>query len=428
MPGGGPGGPAKLGHPVTNMNSFGNHVEISTGARCACPGCGERGAAALYALEGIPAQSTLLVRSRAEALAFPQGALELRWCPACGLAFNAAFDPARVAYDAGYEDAQGSSPTFVRFATGLARGWIERYRLQGRHLVEIGCGKGEFLRLMVAEAGCTGLGLDPAFVPGREPDPPGVAFRAESFSEAHVPLDADFVICRHTLEHVGDVAGFLKLLRRACGARREIRLGFEVPDLGRILAEGAFWDVYYEHSSYFTAGALGRAFESAGFDVLDVRREYGDQYLVLEAAPAAEGQGRLPPAADDLAATAALVEGFRARARAAIAGWRAAFAAWAAEGRRVALWGSGSKAVGFLTTIGDPGIVAAVVDINPVRQGRFMPGCAMPIVAPADLPAHRPDIVLVMNPLYRDEIAAEIDAMRLAPEIMTVEAAPEPRP
>ena len=406
-------------------------AETSAASRRACPACGAGGAAGLYALDAVPVQSTLLVASRAEALAFPQGALDLRWCEGCGLAFNAAFDPARVAYGAGYEDAQGASPTFVRFATALARGWIERHGLAGGHLVEIGCGKGEFLRLMAGIGGCSGLGLDPAFVPGREPDPPGVGFRAERFSEAHVPLDADFVICRHTLEHVGDVAGFLGLLRRACGP--EVRLGFEVPDARRILAEGAFWDVYYEHASYFTAGALARAFAFAGFDVLDVRREYGEQYLILEAAPAA-GQGPsgrpapLPPAADDLAETAALVAGFREEARARIAGWRAAFAAWAGQGRRVALWGSGSKAVGFLTTVGDPGIVACVVDINPARQGRFMPGCAMPIVAPAQLAAHRPDIVLVMNPLYRDEIAAEIRAMRLAPEILTLDAAPEPRP
>ncbi len=388
-----------------------------------CPACGGNGLARLYEESSIPVQSTLLVGSREEALAFPRGDLELLWCSSCGLVFNARFDPSRVAYGVGYEDAQGGSPTFLRFATDLARGWIDRYGLAGRHLVEVGCGKGEFLRLICAEGGCSGTGFDPAFVPGRATEEPGLTFYAEAFSEAHVPIEADFLICRHTLEHVGDVETFLRLMRRACGVHPRIRLGFEVPDLRRILVEGAFWDFYYEHASYFTIGSLARAFVRAGFEVLDIRRVYGDQYLVLEAAPTA-GRADLPPQADDLAETAVLVDNFRSGGLARIDAWRARIAQWCAEGRRIALWGSGSKAVGFLTAVGDHGIVSCVVDINPRRQGRYMPGCAMPIVAPADLPAHRPDIVIVMNPLYRDEITAELDAMRLAPEICSADAPP----
>lgn len=390
-----------------------------------CPACGGSGLARLYEQRSIPVQSTLLVGSQEEALAFPRGDLELVWCSGCGLAFNACFDPAQVAYGIGYEDAQAGSQTFQRFATDLARGWIERYRLAGRHLVEVGCGKGDFLRLICAEGGCSGTGFDPAFVPGRAAEAPGLTFRAEAFSDAHVPIEADFLICRHTLEHVGDVEAFLRLMRRACGRQRRIRLAFEVPDLRRILVEGAFWDFYYEHASYFTLGSLARAFVRTGFEVLDIRRVYGDQYLVLEAAPTA-GRADLPPQADDLAETAALVDDFRSGVLARIDVWRARIAQLRAEGRRIALWGSGSKAVGFLTAVGDDGIVACVVDINPRRQGRYMPGCGMPIVAPADLPAHRPDIVIVMNRQYRDEIAADLAAMRLAPEICTVDAAPRP--
>ena len=228
---------------------------------------------------------------------------------------------------------------------------------------------------------------------------------------------ADFIACRHTLEHVGAVGAFLALVRRACGDDRRIRLGFEVPDLRRILDEGAFWDVYYEHASYFTAGSLARAFAHAGFDVLDVRREYGEQYLVLDAAPSFSATASLPPLADDLAETAASVRRFSREAQARIAAWRQRFATWQAASRRVALWGSGSKSVGFLTTIGDPGIVDCVVDINPARQGRHMPGCTMPIVEPAALKRFQPDVVIIMNSIYRDEIASAIGALGLAPNL-----------
>lgn len=389
----------------------------------ACPACGGADRLEpLYGLHGIPVQSTLLVPDRTAALAFPTGDLDLVWCAACGFAFNARFDPGLVDYGSGYEDAQGASPTFTAFATDLARGWIDRYDLAERHLVEIGCGKGDFLRLICAEGGCTGTGFDPAYVPDRAEALPGVDFRAENFTDRHVPLEADFLICRHTLEHIGDIEGFLRLMRRACGDSKSIRLGFEVPDLRRILAEGAFWDIYYEHAAYFTAGSLARAFARAGFEVLDVRRVYGEQYLILEAAP---GSGRpLPPLAEDLEETAELVARFRDTGIARIAAWRARFAEWRNAGRKVALWGSGSKAVGFLTTIGDPGPVIAVADINPARQGRYMPGCPMPIVAPGFLAEERPDIVIVMNPIYRDEIAAQLASMGMGPTILTAEGDP----
>jgi hypothetical protein len=217
------------------------------------------------------------------------------------------------------------------------------------------------------------------------------------------------------------VAGFLGLIRRACGECRGIRLGVEVPDLRRVLDQGAFWDIYYEHACYFTAGSLARAFVHAGFEVLDLRREFGEQYLILEAAPASGAPASLPSIADDIADIAMRIESFQRQVPVQIAAWKDRFEGWRTAHRRVALWGSGSKAVGFLTTIGDHGIVKCVVDINPARHGRFMPGCAMPIIAPSQLSGFQPDVVLVMNPIYRGEIEAEIAALGLTPVLHTVD-------
>ena len=62
---------------------------------------------------------------------------------------------------------------------------------------------------------------------------------------------------------------------------------FELPDVRRVLDEVAFWDVYYEHCSYFSAGSLARLFRATGFEVLDLALDYDDQYLLLEARPSA---------------------------------------------------------------------------------------------------------------------------------------------
>ena len=86
--------------------------------------------------------------------------------------------------------------------------------------------------------------------------------------------------------------------------------------------------------------------------------------------------------------------------------WHERFVRWAAEGRRVAIWGSGSKCVAFLSTIGETAAVGAIVDINPHRHGKFIPGITKPIASPSILGALQPDTIVVMNPIYRDEISS----------------------
>ena len=84
------------------------------------------------------------------------------------------------------------------------------------------------------------------------------------------------------------------------------------------------------------------------------------------------------------------------------------------------VWGSSSKAVAFLTTLGVGDEVACVTDINPHRQNMFMPGSGHEIVPPKSLPEYPPDNVVIMNPIYREEIRADLDAMGLRPRLYTL--------
>jgi hypothetical protein len=89
----------------------------------------------------------------------------------------------------------------------------------------------------------------------------------------------------------------------------------------------------------------------------------------------------------------------------------------AASGRRTVLWGSGSKAVAFLTTVGLDGEVASVVDINPFRHGRYLPATGHEIISPDELSTTPPDLVVVMNSVYRDEIRKMLQAQGCVPEL-----------
>ncbi len=389
----------------------------------ACPSCSATDLVPIYEATGIPAHSCLLMESRDEALAYPTGDLRLAWCGRCGFATNLAFDAGLNAYSTRYEEVQTFSPTFNAFAAELVTRLVEKRGIRGRNVIEIGCGKGEFLLELCERGDNRGVGIDPSFVPGRgEWNAGGRArFVNELYSaERHASIPADAIVCRHTLEHIAPTREFVSTLRRGIGDREDTLVFFELPDQERVYEDLAFWDVYYEHCSYFTAGSLERLFLDCGFDVLDSWRGFGDQYLLIEAVPRPLERTPRHVVQEDLAELEGKVRAFAAEVPKAIEAWRARFRGWAEGGQRAAIWGGGSKGVAFATTLGLGDELAYTVDINPHKRGFYMPGSGHRVVGPEDLRAEPPDVVVVMNAIYREEIGRQLADMGLAPEIMAV--------
>ena len=384
-----------------------------------CPSCGSANLEALYHLEGIPAHSVLLMPTREAARAYPTGTLDLTVCRDCGFLTNTSFDPALNAYSSSYEETQGFSGVFQDFAQGLAKRWVDTYDLRGKRLLEIGCGKGEFLALMCEIGGNEGIGIDPAVAPERldESVRSRIDFRPELFSAEHADLEADVIICRHTLEHIHPVADFMRLIRSTVAGRPETLVLFELPDVYRVLDEVAFWDVYYEHCSYFTTGSLARLFRREGFDLLDLWTAFGDQYILLEARPG-DGSGPALDLEADLAATVAAAREFGAKAGPTLDRWRTTVRDLTAQGKSVVIWGAGSKGVAFLTTLGLGDEITRAVDVNPYKQSMFMPGTGTPVVSPESLVDDPPDAVIAMNSIYCDEIRADLDRLGIAATVI----------
>jgi SAM-dependent methyltransferase len=382
-------------------------------ALAACPACGSDAGSVFHEQASVPVHSCRLVETREEALGFPRGELRLAFCPECGFIWNSAYEASLQDYGIAYEETQGFSPTFAAWARSLALRWIERYDVRGKDVLEIGCGKGEFLALMCELGPNRGVGIDPAFVEERLRSSASsrMRFIADLYDERYADVPADVVVCRHTLEHISPVGDFMALLRRTIGDRDALVL-WDLPDVVRVLREGAFWDVYYEHCSYFSPGSLARLFRRSGFDVLALEYDYDDQYVVLEARPG-PGDGERLPLEERPEQLAQEVERFLATVRAATARWRRALAEAAGRGQRVAIWGAGSKGVSFLTTLAAGGEVAYAVDINPFKSGKFLAGTGHRVLAPEALPAEPPELVIAMNAVYVDEIRARLSSLGL---------------
>jgi SAM-dependent methyltransferase len=375
-----------------------------------------------YSVEDIPVHSCLLMPTRSEALAYPRGNLCLDFCPMCGFIANTQFDSHRNEYSTRYEETQGFSSCFNAFARSLAERLIKRYGIYDKDVLEIGCGKGEFLALMCRLGHNRGIGIDPSYVPERNPGGGDlkITFIQDFYSEKYAHLAADFICCRHTLEHIAPTGRFLRSLRKAIGDRLDTLVFFEVPDTIRVLREGAFWDIYYEHCSYFSPGSLTRLFRACGFQIIDIDLDFDNQYILLTAQP---GDGETQPPVkleNDLHKLPGYVREFREICANRIDQWHYTIQNIVDRKSRAVVWGSGSKGVAFLTTLGLGQEIDYVVDINPHRQGKFMPGTGQEIVAPEFLQSYQPDYVIVMNPIYCREIQNDLDRLNIKAKLLSV--------
>jgi Methyltransferase domain/C-methyltransferase C-terminal domain len=386
-----------------------------------CPNC--RAASSchpFYEVFGVPTNSCLLVEDRGQALRFPTGDIVLAVCRECGFIFNAAWHSERTIYSDQYEETQGFSPTFNRFNRAIAEELVSSYDIHGKTVLEIGCGKGEFLSLICNLGGNRGIGYDPSFVPARQSLDQNIRFVREFFTEKTTEIaPPDLLCCKMTLEHIGQTNRFLTCIR-AVANRSDSIIFFQVPDVARILKEGAFWDVYYEHCSYFGATSVRSLFRGTGFSVRRIWTGYDDQYLMILGSPTEHGSGGGYAETEGVVAIVRSSATFSVVAGRRRAAWLTRLRSWAAAGQRTVLWGSGSKAVAFLTTLGVYDEVEYVIDINPHRVGKFLPGTAQRIVEPSFLREYRPDNVIIMNPIYLREIEQELARLRCEPSLYTI--------
>lgn len=389
-----------------------------------CPCCGADALHPFYEVREVPVHSVLRITSYEHARHFPTGDIRLASCSNCGFITNTAFDPGVMNYSAEYEETQGFSSTFNAFHQALAEDLIRRHDLRGKTVIEIGCGKGEFLTMICERGGNAGVGFDPAYVPerNRSAAQQQVTFIEDFYSEEYAGYRGDLICCKMTLEHIPRPFDLVSTVRRSIGDEGDTVVFFQVPEVRRVLHDLAFWDVYYEHCSYFSRSSLARLFVACGFEVLDVWTDYDDQYLMIEARPSRKDEAvHLVDAIEaDAEGLVRDVAYFTGHIPGCLSAWKEALRVMKERGRRVVLWGGGSKAVAFLTTLGIEDEVAYAVDINPYKHGTFLAKTGHEIIGPQQLTEVRPDVVIIMNPVYRDEIGADLAKLGLAPELLDV--------
>jgi 2-polyprenyl-3-methyl-5-hydroxy-6-metoxy-1,4-benzoquinol methylase len=356
----------------------------------------------------VPVHCNVLWPSRDEAQHCSRGDIKLAFCPNCSFITNIAFEPKRLEYMQTYENPLHFSPLFQDYARSLALRLVERYNLYNKDIVSIGCGDGYFLLLLCEIGKNRGVGFDPAYVEQEEHYKlkDRVKFIRDFYSEGYRNYQADLFVCQQTLEHIHDPKSFMKMLRQAIGNRLNTHIFFEVPNAVNTFQNLFVWDIIYEHSSYFTPHSLFHIFSSCQFQVCRLTEEYKGQYLYVDAL--ASEQSMLHFGQEDQCEVDRLarnLESFAASYLRTFEKWRHRLEQIEKNGERAVIWGAGSKGVTFLNVFKDFTWIEYAVDINPRKQGMYVAGTGQRIVSPEFLREYQPDLIIVMNPVYNNEIA-----------------------
>ena len=376
-----------------------------------CPVCESRDIRTFFEFEGIPVNVCVQWTSREKAVACPKGDIKLAFCKGCGFIWNSAFDASKLDYTQAYENSLFFSPLFQDYSNALARRLIDRYGLTNKQVIEIGCGKGDFLRLFCTMGNNRGIGFDTSYEGGADDE--RITVIRDFYSKKYADYSGDLVCSRYVFEHIEKPVAFLNDIRRTIDDTGAI-VYFEVPNVSLILRNLSIWDVIYEHCSYFGIESLTYIFKLCGFAILDAYESYEGQFVGIEARPSDNNEH----IKSDAAKVANDVESFVHNYRKQLDLWHGKLEAIEKAGKKAVVWGAGAKGVSFLNMLGLGEKIDYIVDINPRKHGKYIAGTGQKIVSPDFLSSYKPDCVILPNPIYRDEVSKTIKALGVSAEIL----------
>ncbi|TVT85652.1 class I SAM-dependent methyltransferase [Pseudomonas sp. H3(2019)] len=334
----------------------------------------------LYRATGLPVLQNRTFADAASARASASADIVLVQDQVSGLIFNQAFDADKLSYDSDYQNEQAHSAEFKKHLSDV-EAVIARH-FEGQNLIEVGCGKGYFLE-QLRDHGYAITGIDPAYE-GSNADVIKAPFTRG------LGLAADAVVLRHVLEHIADPVAFLAQIAEANQGGGQIYI--EVPCFDWILERSAWFDVFYEHVNYFRLDDLRRLFGT----VHEAGHLFGGQYLYIVA-----DLSSLQTTPAQTIERMSLPANFTASLE------RAVQIIQSAPEHGSGIWGASSKGVIYSLFLQRAGVaVDQVVDINPAKQGRYLPLSGVRVSSPQEAMDALPEgaNLFVMNSNYLEEI------------------------
>lgn len=340
--------------------------------------------------------------------------LNLYQCMGCGLV---QFDCAPVSYYKDVIRAGGFSTTMTELRREQYRRLIETYCLEGKKFLEVGCGRGEFLKVLtefpvevygiehkadlVALAQEAGLSVwrDFAGDPGRE------------LTDGRVRGPFDVFLSFNFLEHQPEPGVMLQTIYHNL---TEDGMGLvTAPALEYILEQGSYYELIRDHIAYYSFDSLRALMNRYGFSVMEEEMVNRDTIaMVVRKNPALLTQQEAVKEHVQPVDITSVKKGYE-RVKKELG---CLLKELQGKGEKLAIWGASHQGFTLAATLGLAGQVEYIIDSAPFKQGRFAPASHLPIVAPDYYFEHPVDAALIVAPGYTDEIAGII-RQRYGPDV-----------
>ena len=314
--------------------------------------------------------------------------LDLCQCMGCGLV---QFDCEPVDYYRDVIRAGGFSKTMVELRRYQYKHLIDSYHLEGKKFIEVGCGQGEFLKV---------LSEFPVEVHGIEHDPHLVELAraqgldvTEGFTETEDTRFAgglyDVFLSFNFLEHQPDPSTMLQAIYRNL---EDDAMGLiTVPSFEYIMDHNSYYELIRDHLAYYTFETLTPLLERNGFLVEECEVINRDTLSVIV---------KKRPQMD----TENLLECY-VNLKREMESYMKYLDAW---DKKVAVWGASHQGFTLASTTKLGERARYIIDSAPFKQGKFAPASHLPIVGPDHFHEHPVDAIIITAPGYTDEIAASI--------------------
>ena len=366
-----------------------------------CPVCNGLNIEKFLFIESIPTTQNLLYKTLSEAIAAPVADMDLRHCKNCSFIYNYIFSDTDVVYSGDYDNNQTYSEVFRSYINTQIDWLIKNHIKKNDTIVEIGCGKGYYIKQLLEKATHKGLkggyGFDTSYVGHEYFESINLRYFKNYYNEEYKYIEPTIIICRHVIEHIMDPFDFLLPIGQSLNENGLLFL--EMPNVNWILENNIIYDFFYEHCSYYNPYSISKLLNRAGFEIVEIKNEFQGQYMWVVAkktdmisyknGPVFKNKG-----GQHLGKMGLFEKTIKDKIN----------KKWY-EFKKTALWGAGAKGTNFVNLFDKKReFIKCLIDINVAKQNKYVSGTGHIVISPEDIYKYDINNVFVMNANYYREV------------------------
>lgn len=388
-----------------------------------CPSCSNKeNLFTFYTLKNIPIFQNVTYESYKKAANCKKGNIALTYCPRCTIVFNSLFDSSLMKYNKGYDNEQSNSECYTKYMDSLIDAYKQKWDLKNKTILEIGCGKGAFLKRICETTKSKGFGYDTTYDGNIKSA--NVIFKSCYFKKERNKFKADFVIIRHVLDQIDQPFIFLNSILESIDRANNPKIIIELADFYWILKNEAYWDIYYEHCNYFTKYSLKYLLENLDLKTDAIFNTFNGQNLVV----IASYKGHSLKINEKQSLSEESLSNFSSNI---LLKKQEIINIIKDSGKEeyFAVWGAAAKGIILLNALDNKSRekIKFVIDINKKKQNRFTAVTGKLIKAPETLKKDNLiKNIIITNPNYEGEIKEMLKKMRKELNCVNLESKMDP--